>query len=280
MFKAPDLSGRVAIVTGASRGVGKALALGLAKAGCDVCVAAKSTVERDKLPGTIGITRDEVEAMGRRAIAVKTDVRDDEQIAAMVEQTVQELGRVDILINNAGALWWRSVLDTPMKRFDLVMGVNARASFSAAQAVLPHMIEQRWGHILNLSPPLDPSFAPGKVAYSISKFGMTLIAHGLAAEVKKLGVAANALWPCTAIESQATINHKLGTPRQWRKPDILVDAALAIFSHEPPELTGQALLDEDILGRHGVEDFSPYRCDPEGTEEELLRIAGPGAVRF
>lgn len=275
MRSIPDLEGRVAIVTGSSRGIGKAVALALARAGCDVCVAAKTVEPDPRLPGTIVDTKREIEALGRTAIAVATDVRRAEDIEAMVARTVEELGRVDILINNAGALWWKNVLDTPAKRFDLVMQVNARASFLAAQACLPHMIEQGWGHIVMMSPPIELGMVPGKVAYSISKFGMTLLALGLGAEVAKHGVAANALWPATMIESQASIGFGLGGPAQWRKADILADATLAIVGHEPPSLTGQALLDEEILKRVGVEDFDQYACVPGGTP---IRIAGEGSV--
>lgn len=275
MFDKPDLHGRVAIVTGSSRGIGKAVALALAEAGCDVCVAAKTVAPNPRLPGTIVQTKEEIEALGRRAIAVATDVRQPEQIDAMVARTVDELGRVDILVNNAGALWWKGVLDTPAKRFDLVMDVNARASFLAARACLPHMIEQKWGHIVMMSPPFDLGMVPGKVAYSISKLGMSMLAVGLGEEVAEHHVAANALWPATMIESLASINFGLGGPAQWRKADILADATLAIVGHEPPTLTGQTLLDEEILGRVGVTDFDPYLCVPEG---EPIRIAGRGSV--
>lgn len=275
MFHAPDLQGRVAIVTGSSRGIGKAVALALAKAGCDVCVAAKTVAPNPRLPGTIVETKEEIEALGRRSIAVATDVRQAEQIDAMVQRTVDELGRVDILINNAGALWWKDVLDTPAKRFDLVMEVNARASFLAARACLPHMIANEWGHIVMMSPPLDASMLPGKVAYTISKLGMTMLAVGLGQEVAKHGVAANALWPATMIESLASINFGLGGPAQWRKADIVADATLAIVGHEPPSLTGQALLDEEVLAKVGVEDFDPYLCVPGGKP---IRIAGRGSV--
>lgn len=275
MFQPPDLQGRVAIVTGSSRGIGKAVALSLARAGCDVCVAAKTITPNPRLPGTIVDTKEEIEALGRRAIAVATDVRDAEQIDAMVQRTARELGRVDILINNAGALWWKSVLDTPAKRFDLVMDVNARASFLAARACLPHMIENQWGHIVMMSPPLHVGMIPGKVAYSISKLGMTMLAVGLGQEVAKHNVAANALWPATMIESLASINFGLGGPEQWRKADIIADATLAIVGHEPRSLTGQALIDEEILATVGVEDFDPYLCVPGGKP---IRIAGEGAV--
>jgi citronellol/citronellal dehydrogenase len=257
-----SVAGRVAFVTGASRGVGKAVALALAKQGCDIVVASKSTESNDTLPGSIHDTAREVEALGRRALAVRVDVRREEMIAEAVDQTMQKFGRIDYLVNNAGALHWHSMLETPMKRFDLVMGVNARGAYACTLAVLPHMVKAGYGHILMMSPPVQPEAVGGKIAYGISKFGMTLIAHGLAEEVRQHNVACNALWPATLIESQATINHHLGGPAVWRKADILADATLAIFRKEPKEFTGHALIDEDFLREQGVDDFTGYRCDP------------------
>src|SRR5262245_52024576 len=147
----PSLEGRVAIITGASRGIGRAIALGLARHGCHIVVAAKSTESTEKLPGSIYTVAKEVEALGAQALPFQIDVRDDTQIAAMAAQARQRFGRIDILINNAGALWWKPVLETPAKRLDLILGVNARASFLCAQAVLPAMIERKWGHIINMS---------------------------------------------------------------------------------------------------------------------------------
>jgi len=172
------LDGRVAIITGASRGIGKAIALVFAKEGADVVVAAKTTDPDPRLPGTIYDAAKEIEALGRRALPVKCDVRDAPQIDAMVEKTIETFGKVDILVNNAGALWWYTVLDTPAAKFDLVMGVNARAAFLCARACLPSMVKQHWGHIVTMSPPIDTRMAGHHVAYMISKFGMTLVAHG------------------------------------------------------------------------------------------------------
>jgi citronellol/citronellal dehydrogenase len=259
------LQGRVAIVTGASRGIGRAIALGLARAGCAVVIAAKSTTESEKLPGSIHTVAAEVEALGGRALPVQVDVRHEEQIEAMAAKTREHFGRIDILVNNAGALWWRALSETPAKRFDLVMGVNARAAFLCCRAVLPSMAERKWGHVINLSPPLDLAMVPGRIAYSISKLGMTLLTHGLAEEARPLNVAVNSLWPVTIIESQASINWNLGTPAMWRKPDILVDCVLRLARKEPAEVTGNALLDEDFLRADGVTDFGGYACVP-GTE--------------
>jgi len=264
-----SLKGRVAIVTGASRGIGRALALGLARQGCDIVIAAKSTESTEKLPGSIFTVAGEVEGLGARALPVQVDVRDGEQIEAMIARTVERFGRIDILINNAGALWWQPLLETPAKRFDLVIDVNARAAFLACRAALPQMMKRQWGHIINMSPPLELKMVPGRIAYCISKFGMTLLTHGLAEEMLAANVAVNSLWPVTIIESQASINWGLGTRALWRKPDILVDCVLRIVQKEPKELTGRALLDEDFLRAEGVTDFSSYACVPDS---QPLRI--------
>jgi citronellol/citronellal dehydrogenase len=257
-----QLENRVAFITGASRGVGKCLALALARAGCDIVVAAK-TIEADaRLPGTIHDTAAAVERTGRRALALQLDVRDDANVERAVKGALDHFGRVDFLVNNAGALHWRPMTETPMKRFDLVMGVNARGAFACTYQLLPAMIQQGYGHILMMSPPVEPPAAAGKVAYAISKFGMTLIAHGLAEEVRDKNVACNALWPATLIESYATINFSVGGPRMWRTPEILADATLRIFAKEPRGFTGHALIDEDFLRAEGVTDFDRYRCDP------------------
>jgi citronellol/citronellal dehydrogenase len=264
-----NLTGKVAVITGASRGVGRAVALKLAREGADVVIAAKTTQPDPRLPGTIYEVAQEVEALGRRALPVKTNVRELEDIENMVQQTLEAFGRIDILVNNAGALWWYPVLDTPPKRYDLVMEVNVRAAFLCSQAVLPAMTEQKWGHIINMSPPIDFSVLPGKVAYMISKFGMTMLAMGLAEEVREQNIAVNALWPVTLIESYATLNFSMGDPSMWRKADILADAVHAIVSREPHTYTGQALLDEEVLHEVGVTDFNHYACVPGSTPARI-----------
>lgn len=273
-----SLKGRVAIVTGASRGIGRAIALGLAREGCDVVIAAKSTASTEKLPGSIFTVAAEAEALGSHALPVQVDLRNADQIEGMAATTLERFGRIDLLVNNAGALHWAGVLDTPPKRFDLVMGVNTRGAFLCCRAVLPAMIRQGGGHIVNLSPPLDISMLPNRIAYGISKLGMTLLTHGLAEEVRPQNVAVNSLWPVTIIESQASINHRLGTPEMWRKPDILVDCVLRLARKEPAEVTGQALLDEDFLRAEGVTDFSGYACVP-GSQPSRLTWAALNKAR-
>jgi citronellol/citronellal dehydrogenase len=250
---------RTAIITGASRGIGRAIAFGLAADGWAVSVAAKSVEPSEKLPGSIHTVAAEIEATGGAALAVQCDVRDEVQIEAMITRTVERFGRIDLLVNNAGAMFWKPVSETPAKRFDLVMGVNARAAFLACRAALPHLIAAK-GHVINMSPPMDLSILPGRVAYAISKLGVTLLTLGLAEELRPHGVSVNSLWPVTIIESQASINHALGTPQMWRKPDILVDCVRRIVAKRPGELTGRALLDEEFLREEGVTDFSGYSC--------------------
>ena len=269
----PDLTGQVAVITGSSRGIGKNIALRLARAGADIVVAAKSELSRDSLPGSIHETVSEIEALGSQALAVRTNVRDAEQLESMVEAALERFGRIDILINNAGALHWRSIADTPPKRYDLMMEVNARAAFVASHFVLPHMIERGSGTIIQMSPPIDLRMLPGKTGYCMSKFGMSLLAMGLGAEVKATEIKSCALWPATAIESQATINHKLGGPQYWRTADILADAVGAILAANSEQVNGKCLVDEDVLSMMGVSDFEPYNCVEGGTP---MRIVGDG----
>jgi citronellol/citronellal dehydrogenase len=263
------LTGRVAIITGASRGIGKALAIRLAEAGADIVVAAKSEHDRDRLPGTIHHTADEVRQRGRRALAIKVDVREESDIKAMVDQTMAEFGRIDILINNAGALWWKPILDTPAKRFDLVMDVNVRAAFLCSYYALPHMVQNRWGHIINMAPGISTGPNPGMVAYMISKMGMARLAIGIAEEHRTDNVAANSLWPVTPIETAAVINNQFGERAQWRTPDILCDAVMAILRQEPLACTGRQLSDEEILTEVGVTDFDQYWCEGKRPEHPI-----------
>jgi citronellol/citronellal dehydrogenase len=258
----PDLHGRVALVTGASRGIGKALALRLAREGAGVVVAAKSERASELLPGSIHETVAEIRALGGRAIAVPTDVRDEEAVRRMVERAIEEFGRLDILVNNAGAIWVQPILQTPPKRFDLVMGVNVRAAFLACHYALPHMVKQKWGHVLNMCPRLSPGPSPGKVAYMISKLGMTYVALGLAAEHAADNIAGNSLWPRTIVESQASINWNMAERSQWRRPEIVCDASMAIFAQEPRTCSGRQWIDEEALAElAGVTDFDGYWCE-------------------
>lgn len=267
-----SLKGRVAIVSGASRGVGRAVALTLAKEGCNVVVAAKSVEDSPKLPGTIYSVAKEIEELGVQALAVQCDVRNIENINNVVKQTVDKFGRIDILVNNAGALWWQPMLNTPEKRYDLMMEVNAKATFFFCQAVLPYMMENKWGHIVNMSPPIDLTMLKNHIGYFMSKYGMTMVSMGLAEEMKEHNIAVNSLWPETMVESYATINWGLGDSSLWRKADILADATLAIINHEPPSLTGKALIDEEVLKMVGITDLDKYNCVSGSNPPSLNKL--------
>lgn len=267
-----SLAGKVAIVTGSSRGIGRAIALGLAREGVKVVVAAKSVREREKLPGTVYTVAEEIAAAGGEALPLPCDVRDRSQARGMAERAVERFGRLDILVCNAGALWWQPLTETPEKRYDLVMQVNLDATFFACQAAIPHLKRQGGGHLLTISPPLDLDLLPGKIAYLVSKYGMTMIALGLARELRDDRIAANALWPLTIIESQASINWKMGDPSLWRKPEIVADAVVAVVRHDPATLTGQTLLDEPFLRSLGREDFDRYSVVPGAKVPPLSEL--------
>jgi len=266
----PDLDGRVAVVTGASRGIGRALAIRLAQCGADVAVAAKSEQSTERLPGSIHETAEAVRATGRRALAVPTDVRDEDAIHNLIERTAAEFGRLDILVNNAGAIWTQPILQTPPKRFDLMMGVNARAAYIACYYALPHMVKQQWGHVLNMCPQLTTRPSPGKVAYMISKLGMARVALGVAAEHLRDNIAGNTLWPRTIIETQASIAWKMADRSQWRTPEIVCDASLAIFAQEPRTCTGHQWTDEAALTTlAGITSFDRYWCEGKPPENPI-----------
>ncbi|MFT3766164.1 MAG: SDR family oxidoreductase [Minicystis sp.] len=268
------LQNRVVFITGASRGIGRAVALACAREGADIVVAAKTEVaDNPRLPGTIHDVAREVEALGRRALPLKLDVRDADACEAAVEKAVAHFGRIDALVNNAGALWWADVVETPVKKFDLIMGINVRASFVLAHAALPHMIKHRWGHIVMMSPPVDAASVAHHGAYAVSKFGMTMIAQSIADEAREHNVTAHALWPATAIESFATMNFGLGGPELWRKADILADATVALLSKEPSARMGRAWIDEELLRSEGVTDFRevPVRARLGAAAFPLLR---------
>lgn len=272
------LKDRVVFITGASRGIGRAVALACAREGANIVIAAKTDVETNpRLPGTIHSVASEIEALGRRALPIKLDVRDGDACEAAVTQAIKHFGRLDVLVNNAGALWWADVTGTPLKKFDLVMGINVRATFALSHAALPQMIEQKWGHIVTMSPPVDATACAHHGAYAVSKFGMTMIALAIAEEAKAHNVTANALWPATAVESYATINFGMGGPEVWRKADILADATLALITKEPSARPGRAWIDEDVLRADGVTDFSKYQCAP-GHEPPHFPFSGLPAI--
>ena len=274
MSKSYDLKGRVAVVTGSSRGIGRCMALRLAEAGASVVITGKSEHGTETLPGSIHSVAEEITVAGGRAIAVRLDVRKEEDVAAMTERVISEFGRYDILVNNAGALWWKPILETPLKRYDLMWDVNVRGAFICAQQALPHMVRGGGGHIVMCSPPIGTDANPGYVAYMTTKMGMTRLAIGIAAEHEKDNVACNSLWPVTLIESLATINYSVGDRSMWRSPDILSDSLMEIVSSEPRSLTGRQLLDEPFLRERGwtQEQLDGYWL--EGPPENPVYIDG------
>jgi citronellol/citronellal dehydrogenase len=258
---------RVAIITGASRGIGKALALALASRGTAVVVAAKTMESGGRLPGSVPDTVAEIEAGGGRALGLRCDVRHAEDLEGVVDRTLERFGRVDILVNNAGAMWIQPVEGTPQKRFDLVTSINSRAPFLLAHHCIPDMRRRGWGHIINMSPPLDLAVfehVGGKVAYMASKLNATLLTYGLAQELEGSGIACNSIWPRTLIRTLATQNLGIGSPEDWRTEDIVVDATMAVLEQDPSTLTGNALIDDEVLARFkGIEDLSRYRAVPD-----------------
>ncbi len=260
------LKGKTLFITGASRGIGKAIALRAAADGANVIIAAKTAEPHPKLPGTIHSAAEEIEKAGGRALACVVDVRKEEEIQAAVARGVAEFGGIDILVNNASAISLTGTIDTPMKRFDLMHQVNTRGTFACSQACLPHLVKAENPHILNLSPPLhleERWFAP-HVAYSIAKYGMSLCVLGMAGEFRSKGVAVNALWPRTVIATAAVQNLLGGdeTIRGSRKPEIMADAAHVILTRPSREHTGEFLVDEDVLRGAGVTDFDRYQTVP------------------
>jgi NAD(P)-dependent dehydrogenase (short-subunit alcohol dehydrogenase family) len=262
-----EFGDKVALITGGSRGIGKALALALASRGAAVVVAAKTMESDGRLPGSVPETVREIEALGGRAVGVRCDVRHEDDVKNAVDRTLEELGRVDILINNAGSMWIQPVEGTPAKRFDLVTGINFRAPFLLAHHCIPDMRRRGWGHIINMSPPLEPGVSEhmaGKAAYMASKLNATLLTFALGRELKDAGIACNSVWPRTLIGTLAAQNLGIGDPADWRTEDIVVDATMAVLDQDPATLTGNALMDDDILRRfRGIDDLTKYRFVPD-----------------
>ncbi len=270
------LQDKVIVVTGASRGIGRALAMRFAEEGAQVVLAAKTVDPNPRLPGTLGEVQEAIRSRGGRAFVHAVDVRDDAAVQELFETVERELGGTDMLINNAGVLFWAPIVATPAKRFDLVMGVNARATFICAHYALPQMLRRGGGHVINMGPPFTANCTKNRTAYMISKFGMALVAEGIAAEHGEENVRAHALWPVTMIESQAVIGNHLGEPSMWRKPDIIVDATMALLTQEAPIANGAAVYDEDVLASVGVRNFDDYACVP-ASNPPRSRLDDPAA---
>lgn len=260
------LKDRTVFITGGSRGIGRAIALACARQGAKVVIAAKSDTPHPKLPGTIHTVADEVRAAGGQALPLVLDVRDEKQVRQRVEDAAQHFGGIDALVNNAGAIRLTGVENLKVSRYDLMHQVNARAVFTCSQAALPYLKASDRGHILSLSPPLNlntkwfAQYGP----YTTTKYAMTMLSLGMAEEFRRYGIAVNTLWPKTLIAT-AAIEFEVGGPQmmaQGRKPEIMADAAVSILNRSADELSGQTLIDEDLLRQGGVTDFEHYRYQP------------------
>ncbi|WP_166254381.1 SDR family oxidoreductase [Marinobacter salicampi] len=261
-----SMENRTVFITGASRGIGRAIALACAREGANIVIGAKSDKPHPKLPGTIYTVAEEVREAGGKALPLVLDVRDEDLVRDCMEKAGRHFGGIDMLVNNAGAIRLEGVEKLPVKRYDLMHQVNARAVFLCSQAALPWLKESDQAHILSLSPPLnlDPKWFAQYGAYTTTKYAMTMLTLGMAEEFRRYRIAVNSLWPRTLIAT-AAIEFEVGGPQmmaQGRKPDIMADAALHILAQRNNSLTGKALIDEDVLQDAGVTDFEQYRYEP------------------
>jgi citronellol/citronellal dehydrogenase len=269
------LAGKRIFITGGSRGIGLAIALRAAADGASIAIAAKTSEPNPKLPGTIHTAAAEIEAAGGKALAIQCDLRDELQIEAAVNQAAEAFGGIDILVNNASAINLTRTDATPAKRFDLMFDVNVRGTFLTSQAALPHLrksaAEGRNPHILNLSPPLSmkPMWFKNHVAYTMAKYGMSMCVLGMAEEFKRDGIAVNALWPRTVIDTAALQMIPGIDATAGRKPEILADAAYVIFNRPATECTGNFFVDDELLASEGITDLEKYSVTP-GTKDFLL----------
>jgi citronellol/citronellal dehydrogenase len=261
-----SLKGRTLFITGASRGIGLAIALRAARDGANIAIAAKTDKPHPKLPGTIFTAAEEIRKAGGKALPLVVDVRDEAQVKGAIEQTITTFGGLDIVVNNASAIQRTPVADTDMRRFDLMHQVNTRGTFLVSKYAIPHLEKANNPHILMNSPPLDmrEKWFAGSTAYSIAKFGMSLVVLGLAGELREKGIAVNTLWPRTTVATSA-IKNLLGgerVMRMSRTPAIMADAAYLIFHKPSRSFTGNFLIDDTFLAAEGVSDFAQYRMEP------------------
>jgi citronellol/citronellal dehydrogenase len=260
------LQGKTLFITGASRGIGKAIALRAARDGANVVIAAKTSEPHPKLPGTVFTAAEEIEKAGGKALPCVVDIRFEDQVVDAVQKAVAKFGGIDILVNNASAISLTGTLQTPMKRYDLMHQINTRGTFLCSQACLPHLLKAKNPHILNLSPPLnfeEKWFAP-HVAYTMAKFGMSLCVLGMAGEFRSQGVGVNALWPRTVIATAAVQNLLGGddTMKGSRTPEIMADAAHVILTRPARECTGNFFVDDEVLKSAGVTNLDKYQSVP------------------
>jgi len=260
-----DLKGKTIFISGGSRGIGEAIVVRAAQDGANVVIAAKTAEPHPKLPGTIYTAAEAVEAGGGKALPLVVDIRSKELVEEAVQKAIDTFGGIDILINNASAISLTGTLDTPMKRYDLMNSINTRGTYLCSQKCLPALIKSENPHILNISPPLnlEPHWFGPHVAYSIAKYGMSLCVLGMAEEFKDEGVAVNALWPRTAIDTAAVRNFGGDDMANMsRKPSIMADAAYAILTRNSKECSGNFFIDDDLLASEGVTDFDQYAITP------------------
>ncbi|KAJ6638079.1 Hydroxysteroid dehydrogenase-like protein 2 [Pseudolycoriella hygida] len=277
----PNLRGLTIFITGASRGIGRAIALKAASDGANIVIAAKTDKPHPKLPGTIHTVAKEVEDAGGKALAVVVDVRDEKQIQEAVRKAVEKFGGIDILINNASAIALQSTLETDMKRYDLMQSINTRGTFLVSKECLPYLQKSSHAHILTMSPPLNlsPIWFSNNLAYTMAKYGMSMCVMGMAEEFKGDGVAVNALWPRKVIATAALRMLRSDESFKFARNDsIMADAAYEILRQRPSDLSGQFLIDEDVLKAAGVNDFQKYSCVPENSNNLISCIFNDAAT--
>ena len=275
-----SINGKTMFITGASRGIGKAIALRAAKEGANIAVVAKTKEPHPKLPGTVFTAVEDIESAGGKGLACVADVRFEDQVQAAVNATIREFGGIDILINDASAINLTPTLDTSMKRFDLMFSVNVRGTFLCSKLCIPYLKNSDNPHILNLSPPLnmDSKWFAHHVAYTMSKYGMSMCVLGMAEEFKKDGIAVNALWPRTAIATAAVKNLLGGgtAVKHSRKPEIVADAAYIILTRPSRDYTGNFFIDDEVLIENGVTDLGKYSVVPNARLTPDFFLYGGG----
>ncbi|XP_075165285.1 hydroxysteroid dehydrogenase like 2 [Haematobia irritans] len=274
MINTGKLAGRTLFITGASRGIGKSIALKAARDGANIIVAAKTAEPHPKLPGTIFSAAEEIEKAGGKAHPCIVDVRDENQVRAAIQEGVAKFGGIDILVNNASAISLTGTLETPMKRFDLMHQINTRGTFLVSKECIPYLMKSNHAHILNISPPLNlnPKWFAPHVAYTMAKYGMSMCVLGMAQEFRDKGIAVNALWPRTAIQTAAIEMLTGPDSSQWsRKTEIMSDAAYAILIKEPRTGgTGRFLIDDEVLLANGITDLKQYACNVENADKLMI----------